>query len=62
MYYIIGCEDQILESVSMPPTQDELQAEANFFDCSVYVIRGEHYGMTANPAPDEDEIEEEETP
>ncbi len=55
MYYIMSYEDRILESVNQPPTQDELQAEANFFGCSVYVIDGEHYGMTADPEDKEDE-------
>lgn len=59
MYYIMSYEDRILESVNQPPTQAELQAEANFFGCSVYVIDGEHYGMTADP---EDEENEDETP
>lgn len=55
MYYIMSSEtDCILETVSTPPTQDELQTEADFFNCAVYVIEGQHYGMSAEPSEDMD--------
>lgn len=53
MYYIMRKENgRILESQMNRPTTKELQETANFMRCEVYVIQGEHTGMSA--APDDD--------
>lgn len=64
MFYIVNEEDgHILESQDKRPDTDELQAMANSFNCSIYVIRGEHAGMTAAPGwVDESEYEAIEDP
>ena len=49
MYYIV-CGGQIVESQMSEPSQDELQNWADEQKEHVYVIRGEHYGMSADPA------------
>lgn len=51
MYYII-CGGQIVESQMSEPSQDELQRWANDQNAHVYVISGEHYGMSADPTHD----------
>ena len=48
MYYIV-CGEQIVESQMSEPSQDELQCLADDEKLDVYVIRGEHYGMSAEP-------------
>ena len=60
MYYIIAVSSsKILDSVPAL-SQYDLQAEADYFNCAVYAIEGQHSGMTAEPAePFDDEKEEE---
>lgn len=61
MYYIMSEEDShILESQSKRPTSKELQDAANFFDCALYVIQGEHTGMSAAPELPDGDIDDEE--
>lgn len=48
MYYIV-CGKQIVESQMSEPSQDELQCWADEQNAHVYVISGEHYGMSAEP-------------
>lgn len=56
MYYIMSEEgSHILESQSNRPTAKELQETANFMRCEIYVIQGEHTGMSAAPDEDSDE-------
>lgn len=43
-----GC---IVESLHSRPTQEELQQQADYFGCALYVIDGEHAGLTASPKP-----------
>jgi hypothetical protein len=58
-YYIISEEDSsILGSQMRPPTQEELQEDADFFGVGVWVLDGEHYGMTAEPKRKEDDAED----
>ncbi len=55
MYYIMSESDgKILETSMSVPTQEELQEIANYMDCDVYVIQGEHFGMTAAPRYDDE--------
>ncbi len=55
MYYIMSEEgSHILEIQSNRPTAKELQETANFMGCAVYVIQGEHAGMSAAPDNDSD--------
>ena len=50
MYYIIV--DEAIHSYQYSaPTQDELQKIADEYNTPVYVISGEHSGMTAEPQP-----------
>lgn len=60
MYYIIA-EDtgQIVEQYDRCPTQEQLQAEANAFRCAVYVIDGEHAGLSATPTVTEEDDKDE---
>ena len=58
MFYII-CDGTVCESLNKCPTDDDLQQWANDLDAEAYVIRGEHYGMTAYPQSDDDEEDEE---
>jgi hypothetical protein len=46
MYYIV-CGGTIVESQFSEPAQEELQGWADTYREHVYVISGEHYGMTA---------------
>lgn len=56
MYYILTENgSQIVDSQMHRPTQAELDGMAQEFKCSLYVIEGEHYGMTATYAPVNDE-------
>lgn len=48
MYYII-ISGVVYSSQTDKPTQDELQAQANKFDENVYVIEGQHAGLSARP-------------
>ena len=57
IYYIMSEEgSHILETQSNCPTAKELQETANFMSCAVYVIQGEHTGMSA--APDDNSEDE----
>lgn len=59
MYYIMNEFDgRILEAQHNRPTQKELQGTANFMQCEVYVIQGQHIGMTAAPDSPDGDIEE----
>ena len=51
MYYII-VGGTIYETPYNEPSQDELQELADRYNEHVYVIRGEHYGMSAEPQED----------
>lgn len=41
-----GC---IVENQETCPSQEELQQQADYFGCSLYIIDGEHAGLTACP-------------
>lgn len=58
MYYVISDNGQIVESYDRRPTQEQLQADADYFNCEVYVIDGEHTGLTASPKSANEEGEE----
>lgn len=58
MYYIMSeNENRILDTDFYPPTEDDLQAQANYYNCAVYVIEGQHYGMSAEPQSEDKEQE-----
>lgn len=47
MYYTVNAETGlIMETYNCEP---DVQAEADYFDCPVYIIKGEHTGLTAEP-------------
>ena len=49
MYYIVNeATGQIVDSQEHRPTDKELQSIADYMQCDVYVIRGEHAGLTAS--------------
>lgn len=48
MYYIMSWDnDEILET-SECMSEEIIQQAAEYFDCDVYAIRGEHSGFTAS--------------
>lgn len=48
MYYIMSEGGSgILDSVDRRPDQDKLDEMAQYFECDIYVILGEHTGLTA---------------
>jgi len=50
MYYTVNANDwRILDSSFDCPDPQE---EANSFGCPVYIIEGEHTGLTAEPKPE----------
>jgi hypothetical protein len=51
MYYIIESETGLIleSSDSCPDPQDE----ANYYDCEIYIIQGEHSGLSAKPEREE---------
>lgn len=51
MYYIV-VGNRIVDDSWSEPKQEELQEWADSQGEHVYVIRGEHHGMTADPAED----------
>jgi len=47
MFYTVSSDDcQILEFSSACP---DVQGQADFFGCSVYIVEGQHSGLTAKP-------------
>lgn len=54
MYYVVA-GGQVVEASFTEPLQSELQYWADLLQAHVYVIRGEHYGMTAEPQSTEAE-------
>lgn len=48
MYFIMA-DSQIVGEVYSCPTDADLQEWANDLDCEVWVLQGEHFGMTAQP-------------
>ena len=59
MFYImLENGSQIVESYEDRPTQQELDAMAQQFEGDLYVIEGEHYGMTAIYVPNLYTVEE----
>lgn len=54
MFYLVNAKTGlVVESLCEPPTIKSLQADADFYGCELYVITGEHYGMTARPTEKE---------
>ena len=54
-YYVInGLDDSIVEHFDGRPSPAQLQRCANEMECPVYVIEGQHAGMTAAPEPKKD--------
>jgi hypothetical protein len=58
-FYLVS-EDSgvIVESLHSCPTQEALQQAADVFQCALYVIDGEHAGMTAQPRKEKEELEQ----
>lgn len=54
MWYVVNAEtEQILSAQGrMPPDAQRL---ADYFACPVYVIRGEHSGLSAEPKKENDD-------
>lgn len=51
-YYIVNQEtNQILEVCSHYPSDEELESDVESFRCAIYVIKGEHTGLTMEPTP-----------
>ena len=50
MYYFVDETDHILEALGQLPSQSQLQEMADEFHCPIYVIEGQHIGMTAYPS------------
>lgn len=49
MFYTIASDTgRILESFPVCP---DPQQQANYFDCEIYIIDGEHSGLSASPQP-----------
>lgn len=48
MYYIVA-DSMIVDCSSKQPSQADLQRWVNATDANIYVIRGEHAGLTAEP-------------
>jgi len=46
MFYIMSDDGELIESVERCPTTDELAELADECDCDLWVIRGEHAGIT----------------
>jgi len=52
MYFTVREDNEmILDSSSRCPDPQE---QANFFKCAVYIIEGEHTGLSAEPEPEGD--------
>jgi len=47
MYYTVNNEDQKIIDVSQECPDP--QEQANYFKCSVYIIKGEYSGLEAKP-------------
>ena len=55
MFYVIQeATGQILEAIDgyRPP---DPQAEADYYNCAVFIIRGEHTGLSAEPSGKKEE-------
>jgi hypothetical protein len=48
MYYIMSDDDEIIDSMTKCPTRDELDKLAQSFGCDVWVMKGEHTGMSSS--------------
>jgi hypothetical protein len=58
MYYLLSDADEILDVLGeRAPTQDDVDRAARMFGCSVWVLRGEHTGMSAEPTKQQSAME-----
>lgn len=49
-YYLISEDDgKVVGYYDFRPTDEQLQNEADEMQCAIYVIEGQHAGMTAEP-------------
>lgn len=58
MEYCIMVDHTVVEVVSKPPTQEDIQCVANECCGSAYVISGQHFGISADPQADDDDMNE----
>lgn len=49
MYYIMSEENHQILDTTDSIDDEKLQRFANDYKCAVYVLRGEHYGMSCEP-------------
>jgi TusA-related sulfurtransferase len=50
MYYLLNNDDEIIDVLGeRPPAQNDVDRAAKMFGYYVWVLRGEHTGMSAEP-------------